>query len=196
MRTSHIIGAIVGSLLCVFAVIRIFHREVSVKRATETAENELPVQAPYERRRDWSSGQQEPAQHPTPFNYAPPPTSADHVSFTQPEDSDPRAQVAEVMARLKASGPGTADLDSRARNVFDTWKQGSQLATGVTFKDPECFAGGCSIVAEYSDLGSYINMSRDFESSKAFLLWSRPKFRSAPTPTESGHVEATWVLMK
>lgn len=196
---SFVFGILLSGILCVgLAAASLIHRRHSFSPTREAeTEDTTPSQAPYHTRRDWTESQQS----------GPGPRSGPQAIQTTPSDPpgavppviggpDAKADIEQMMAILTRSGPSTGDLDSRAMNVFQTWKNKSPVGSKVDFTDFKCFAGGCSVVATYAGMDGYVNMRRDFQRSHEFLTWPGPKFRSGPIQDPSGRVEATWILQK
>jgi hypothetical protein len=184
---------IAGSLL----LVRTFYDLHPATGTVQINENEAnSVSAPYQNRRDWPHG--DPVLPPVQkANQTGPTTNSESESMQSHfGNTDPKADVAEVMAQLERSGPGTGDLNARALSVFDTLKHESGNGDEVQFSDFRCYAGGCSAVAKYSDAKAYFQMTRNFVNSKAFQMWPSPKYRSGLIQDESGGVQATWVFFR
>jgi hypothetical protein len=75
--------------------------------------------------------------------------------------------------------------------VFEAW---SRAHDDVRLGRVECFEQGCIARATYRDSSAFDAMSASFVESAGFAKWPSTKWRSPPVVTESGEVEADWVL--
>ena len=185
---------ITSAIICAGTLLKRSHHRGGTAQ-TRPDEEPSAVAIPYHNRNDWPrdliSNSTQRIDHTIPTASRGGGPADSHFGNT-----DPKVELAEVIARLERSGPGTGTLNGPASKVFDTWKHDSPLGSKVAFSDLRCYADGCSIVARYSDPRVYFDASHDFEMSEAFLMWPRPKFRSGPIQDSAGNVEATWVLYR
>ena len=160
--------------------------------SAERDEESSASPAPYEARHDWPVNEGQRLLTGPTVQAPPSPEVGQPISHMGTTDA--KVEVAEVMARLQASGPSTGQFDAKVTSVFDTLKHDLPADSKVQFGAPQCFADGCSVVARYPDAGTYLDVALAYERSKAFSMWTGPKFRSGPITTSSGQIEATWAL--
>jgi len=195
-RRNRLAYGLVGLGISLFGIVIFSLKHIATRALPPKAtgnENDGIAAAPYQNRREWpqdsNPGLLQQSKSVTAVQPGESGPINSHLGI-----SDPRVEVAKVMARLERSGPATGDLAARAANVFDVWKHDSSVGGKVEFGDFRCYADGCSTIARYTDMNAYFEMVRDFQMSKAFLMWTRPKFGSGPIQDSSGNVQATWVL--
>jgi hypothetical protein len=186
-----IVGLIAAGTLSV-ALTALSHNRSARPASKVSVDEPSAMVAPYERRQDWPTSTERSSrmrvERPVSQLEEQAPTS--HV-----RSPDSKARTAEMVARLKDSGPERAGLRAEVRDLFDNWKSALPEGSNIEVSDLTCFARGCATKVTYGSMQAFSQTSDDIFRSPPFEAWHGPKFRSGPHQDGSGRIEATWVLM-